>query len=189
MNEATQDERWEPEPLPAEEFHEEGEWANVNRAPYDEVSGVIYKRAANVKRVRYEPADPAPEMPEPFRGRGATVVRWLFSEQPGTEEGLLEGATFEFLHDTTLAAGASTGMQAHPGLDELFYVISGVGELHHRPTPGSPVVVRPLRPGDAALVRGGEYHRVANGSDGALRLMVLGLRREAEMPDVAATRG
>lgn len=176
MNEATQNERWEPEPLREEEFHEEGEWANINRAPYDEVSGVIYKRSANVKRVQYEPAHPAPEMPEPFRGRGVTLVRWLFSEQSGTEEGLLAGANFEFLYDTTLAPGASTGMAAHPDLDEIFYVISGVGELHHRPTPGSPVITRPLRPGDAALVRGREFHRVANPSDEALRLMVLGLR-------------
>ena len=175
MSEHEREQPWEPEPLPAEEFHTE-EWANINRAPYDEVSGVVYKRAANVKRVRYTPADPAPELPEPFQGEGDTIVRWLFSEQQGTEEELLAGATFKFLHDTVLEPGAATGMQAHPA-DEIFYILSGEGLLHHRPTLGSPVITRPLRPGDAVLVRGGEYHRVANPSaEEGLRLIALGLR-------------
>ncbi len=174
----TNDKMWEAEPVPAEEFHTPDAWANINRAPYDEVSGLIYKRAASVKRVYYEPADPAPEMPEPWQGAGITIVRWLFSEQAGTEERLLQGTTFEFLHDTTLAPGASTGMQTHAGRDEIFYVIAGQGQLRHSSTPGSPVVARPLRPGDAVLVRGGEYHSVANLSTAEeLRLIVLGLRK------------
>lgn len=169
---------WEPAPIPAEAFHRPGEWANINAAPYDEVSGVLYKRAANSKRVRYAPADPAPDMPPAWQGQGAAIVRWLFSEQPGTEEHLLEGATLEFLHDATLEPEAATGMQAHPKTLELFYVLSGDGELRHRPTPGSPVIVRALRPGDAALVRNGEYHSVANRSAEAdLRLIVVGLRQ------------
>ncbi len=180
MNSECDERPWEPQPIAAERFHqeaEEGEWANINRAPYDELSGVIYKRAMNVKRVRYEPADAAPEMPEPWQGRGPVIVRWLFSEQAGTEEGLLAGAAFEFLHDTTLPPGSATGQRSHPGLDEIFYVVAGAGYFYHRPTDGSPVVTRPLRPGDAVLVRGGAYHNVAN-EDGTedLRLIVLGLR-------------
>ena len=42
---------WEPSPIPAEDFHQDDDWVNINRAPHDEVSGVIYKRAANIKRV------------------------------------------------------------------------------------------------------------------------------------------
>ena len=176
MSDNERESPWEPAAIPGEKFHAEA-WANINRAPHDAVSGVIYKRAMNVKRVRYEPADPAPEMAEPFEGHGAAVVRWLFSEQPGTEEGLLEGASFAFLHDTTFAPGAGSGMQAHPA-DEIFYVIAGEGFLHHHPAPGSPVITRPLRPGDALLVRGGEYHRILNGSEEeGLRLIVLGLER------------
>ncbi len=177
-DEQTIEHPWEPEPIPAERFHQPDEpWANINRAPYDEVSGVIFKRAAHIQRVRYTPADPAPEMPPAYQGSGEAVVRWLFSEQTGTEERLLAGATLAFLHDTTLAPEASTGMQAHPDTDELFYTLSGSGELRHRPTPGSPVIVRPLRPGDAALVRGGEYHSIANRGAEPLRLLVIGLKR------------
>ncbi|MBN1875388.1 MAG: cupin domain-containing protein [Anaerolineae bacterium] len=173
---------WLPEPIPAEKFHKSDgcphpQWANINRAPYDQVSGVIYKRAMNIKLVQYAPAEPAPEMPEPWQGHGPTVVRWLFSEQPGTEEKLLAGATFEFLHDTSLAPGAATGQRAHPGVDEIVYVIAGQGMLYHCPTDGSPVLARPLRPGDAALIRGEELHSVANVMEtGELRLLVLGVR-------------
>ncbi len=166
---------WEPEPVDAETFHQ-GPWANINRAPYDQVSGVTFKRAPNIKRVRYSPADPAPEMPEPWQGSGDAVVRWLFSELPGTEEHLLEGATFAFLHDLTLAPVSSSGQKAHPGLDYVYYVVSGQGMLYHRPTDGSPVIARPLRPGDAVLVRGDEVHNIANETDADVRLIVLGLR-------------
>ncbi len=176
-NEHTHDVPWEPEPIAGELFHQPEAWANINGAPYDETSGVIYKRAAHIKRVRYTPADPAPEMPPAWQGKGEAVVRWLFSEQPGTAEQLLNGATLEFLHDTTLKSGSATGMQAHPDVAEIFYVLSGDGELRHRSVSGSPVIIRVLRAGDAALVRGGEYHSIANRSAEAdLRLIVIGLR-------------
>lgn len=165
---------WEPEAVEAETFHQ-GTWANINCAPYDQVSGVTVKRAAHIKRVRYNPAEAAPTMPEPWQGSGEAVVRWLFSELPGTEERLLENATFAFLHDLTLASGASTGQKANPGVDKIYYVVTGQGRLYHRPTDGSPVIARVLRPGDAALVRGDEYHSVANEAEGDLRLIVLGL--------------
>ena len=166
---------WEPEPIDAEAFHQDDQ-ANINRAPYDQAFGVTFKRAAHIKRVRYSPAEPAPEMPEPWQGNGDAVVRWLFSERPGTAEHLLEGATFAFLHDLTLPPGAATGQKANPGLDKIYYVVSGTGKLYHRPTDGSPVIARVLRPGDAVLVRGAEYHNIANEADaGDLRLIVLGL--------------
>lgn len=177
----------EPEPLDAEVFHRDAQ-ANINRAPYDQVFGVTFKRAAHSKRVRYSPAEPAPEMPEPWQGSGEAVVRWLFSERPGTAERLLAGAPFAFLHDLTLAPGAATGQKANPGLDKIYYVASGAGRLYHRPTDGSAVIARVLRPGDAALVRGDEYHNVANeAEDGDLRLIVLGLHsRSGVSPDCDA---
>jgi len=167
---------WEPQPVSAADFHRPGAPANINRAPYDQISGVLYKRAPHIQRVAYEPADAAPELPDPWQGHGRAVVRWLFSEQLGTAEHLLDGAMFEFLHDTTLASGAATGQRAHADVDEIFYVMAGYGTFYHRPNTGSPAVARPLRPGDAILVRGGEYHNVANDGSEELRLLVLGLR-------------
>ncbi|MEJ5311011.1 MAG: cupin domain-containing protein [Anaerolineae bacterium] len=172
---------WESEPVDAAAFHQDAQ-PNINRAPYDQVFGVTFKRSAHSKRVRYNPAEPAPQMPEPWQGSGEAVVRWLFSELPGTAEHLLDGATFAFLHDLTLAPGAATGQKANPGLDKIYYVVSGMGRLYHRPTDGSPVIARVLRPGDAALVRGDELHSVANEAEDELRLIVLGLRRSGETP-------
>lgn len=168
---------WEPNPIPAEDFHHGKAWTNINRAPYDEVSGVIYKRAANIKRVAHTPLNPALDLPESLQGNGAAVVRWLFSEHSGTEEGLLEAATFAYLQDVALEPAASTGMKAQSE-DRILYVIRGHGELHHRPDDGSPMVARPLRPGDAVLIRAGEHHRIANVSEETLRLLVLGLAHD-----------
>ncbi len=181
---------YEPPPIHAKKFHKPGTWTTINYAPYDidaphlSLARVIYKRAAAIKRVRYTPLIPAPAMPESWQGQGEAIVRWLFSEcgpassQGNTREGLLKGQALAFVHDTTLMVGASSGMQAHPDTDEIFYVVAGEGMLYHRPTDGSPVIARPLRPGDAVLIRGGEYHCVANGAppEGKpLRLIVIGL--------------
>lgn len=168
---------WEPAPIPAEEFHRPDEWANINRAPYDEVSGVIYKRAAHIKRVAYAQGDQAEDVPASLEGHGETVVRWLFSEQLGTEEHLLGGATFAFLHDVTLTADTSTDTRAYAE-ERVLYVMEGRGQLHHRCDASSPIVARPLRPGDAALIRAREYYRIANPSEETLRLLILGLTHD-----------
>jgi len=169
---------WEPQPIPAEEFHKPDEWANINRAPHDQVSGVTYKRAMNIKGVLYAPLHAAPDMVDVWRGHGSAIVRWLFSEQAGTEEHLLEGATFAFLHDTTLAPGAVSGQRAYPDIGHILYVIAGQGILYHHPNAGSPVLARPLRPGDAALIQNGEYFNVANETTEALRLIIVGLKQQ-----------
>jgi hypothetical protein len=166
---------WEPAPIPAEDFGKGGEWVNINRAPYDQVSGVTYKRAAHIKRVEATPLDAAPDMPAPWQGQGAAVVRWLFSERAGTEEHLLTGATFAFLHDVRLAPGAATGQRDHPGETHLLYGVAGCGLVCHRSQPGSPVLARPLRPGDAVLIRGTEYYNIVNEGLEEVRLIVVGL--------------
>ncbi|MGC9520947.1 MAG: cupin domain-containing protein [Anaerolineae bacterium] len=169
---------WEPEPIDVEAFHSSEGWSNINRAPHDRVSGVVYKRGMAIKRVRYEPADPAPDMPDPWQGDGPTIIRWLFSEDPATAEHLLEGRRFSWLQDLELAPGATTGQKAHPGVDTIVYVIDGEGLLYHRPTAGSPIVTRPLRRNDAVLIEESELYSLANPSEGEpLRLIRLGLTR------------
>jgi mannose-6-phosphate isomerase-like protein (cupin superfamily) len=171
------DQPWEPDPIPAEDFHQPEAWANINRAPHDQVAGVIYKRAMNIKSVRYA-GEGDDEAEEP-----ATVVRWLFSELPGTEENLLADATFAFLHDVRVAPGAASEEQSAE-MDHIYYVIDGDGMLYHRPMPGSPIVARPLRPGDACLIRAGEYHHIENRSEeAALRWIVVGLDRGKRRKD------
>ncbi|MCJ7549842.1 MAG: cupin domain-containing protein [Anaerolineae bacterium] len=186
----TDDEQlWEPVPVPETQFWGEDGRANINRAPIDHVSGVIYKRSGSIKRVLHQPADPAAHTPAdtPARGphwgaaipevsHGDAIVRWLFSEQPGTAEGLLAGRSFRFLQELALAPESATGHCDHVDRDTVLYVIAGCGVLYHRPSTGSPSVARPLRSGDAVLITAGELHSVCNESETeALRLIVLGL--------------
>jgi len=182
----TDDERlWAPAPVPEAKFWGEDGRANINRAPLDHVSGVIYKRSTSIKRVLQQPADPAAHVPAdtpprgaaiPKVGHGEPVVRWLFSEQPGTDEGLLAGCSFLFLQELALAPESGTDHRDHPDRDTVLYVVAGCGVLYHRPSSGSPSVARPLRTGDAVLITAGELYSVCNESESeSLRLIVLGL--------------
>jgi len=166
---------WQPKPMAEADFYGDDGMARINRAPLDVVSGVVYKRAAATKSVTQAFCDP--DTSQPWQGRGSAVVRWLFSEQPGTAEGLLTGRTFAFLQALVLAPGTSTAERALSGVDVLLVVVAGDGRLYHRPAAGSAIVTRPLREGDAVLVRAGELYSVSNeGEEGEMRSMVLGLR-------------
>lgn len=168
--------QWEPTPIDEQDFHDDKPWANINRAPYDEISGVLYKRNGNIKRVRY-PQGAEASADSLADGLGDMVVRWLFSESEGTQENLLDSKTFVMLQDVELAEGACSAETAQDDIDLLIYVMSGEGQLHHRPHDGSPVMTRPLRPGDAALIRCGERYAWAHaGAQAALRLLVVGLK-------------
>jgi len=166
---------WEPPAIPAQDFYRDDAHVNINRAPYDQVSGVIFKRAMNIKRVAHTAhvADPVTS----WHAQGTAIIRWLFSEHTTTAEGLLTGATFAFLHDMRLPSGTQTEQRAHPGETHLLYTVGGSGWLYHRPTAGSPNLTRPLRAGDAALIRGTELYSLANASEDDLVLFIVGLKQ------------
>jgi len=186
---ADDEQLWEPAPVPEAEFWGEDGRANINRAPLDHVSGVIYKRSTSIKRVLQQTADPAVHVPadtpsrEPHWGaaipkvdHGDVVVRWLFSEQSGTAEGLLAGRFFRFVQELALAPESATGDWNYQNQDTVLYVVAGCGVLYHRPSSGSPSVARPLRTRDAVLIIAGELYSVCNESESeSLRLIVLGL--------------
>jgi len=102
---------WEPQPISAKDFHQGDMHVNINRAPLDQVTGVTFKRALNIKRIAYTPsssrfASDTADHPESWQAQGTAIVRWLFSEHTTTAEGLVTGATFAFLHDVHLPAPA-----------------------------------------------------------------------------------
>ncbi len=171
---------WEPQPISAKDFHQGDMHVNINRAPLDQVTGVTFKRALNIKRIAYTPsssrfASDTADHPESWQAQGTAIVRWLFSEHTTTAEGLVTGATFAFLHDVHLPSATQTEQRAHPGETHLLYIVAGTGWLYHRPTAGSPIITRPLRTGDAALIRGTELYSIANTSAGELVLLIVGL--------------
>ncbi|MDF1513928.1 MAG: cupin domain-containing protein [Anaerolineae bacterium] len=168
---------WQSPPIPAGEFHTPGKWTNINRAPYDIISGVLYKQAINSKCVEYQPLDPTPDMPDPWKGSGKTSIRWLFSEMDGTEEHILNGTEFIALLDTKIKPNASSGHRRHTGEVHILYTISGQGTLYHRACSGCPVISRPLRTGDAAVVQGTELYSIENHDEHLdFRLLILKLR-------------
>ena len=170
------DKPWESPAIPAEEFHRTDQWVNINRAPYDVISGVIYKPAAGIKHVRYAPLDGNADLPAPWQGTGTAVVRWLFSESAGTEENLLPQAEFLYLHEIVLEPGAAGGQNHHPDEICVLTIISGEGTLYHCACVGCPVVARPLRAGDCALIQPSEYYSISNVEGCApLRFIRLGL--------------
>ena len=136
MTGPTDDERpWMPEPVVADasassDISSTGAFAgpegraNINRAPHDWVSGVAFKRAANVRRVRYtlggKDAEPSasPAMPD-YQGAGEADVRWIFSEQPGSQENLLAQHTFRYFQDVEFLPGASTEQRAFSEWDTV----------------------------------------------------------------------
>ena len=163
---------WEPSPIEAERFHAEAP-VNINRAPPDRAGGVLYKRNALIKRVRYTPFEAAEEGER--AGHGETIVRWLLSEAPGSAEGNLAGARFHRLLDLELAAGASTGESAKPVI-RILYVIAGQGRGYTRPHAGAPYLARPRRPGDLMVIPAGVRHTIAQDlGDAPLRLLLLEL--------------
>lgn len=67
----------------------------------------------------------------------------------------------------TLPAGASIGYHVHEGEEELFYVLSGHGEMNDN---GVPV---PLGPGDATVTRSGEGHSLRNTGDEPFEVLAI----------------
>ncbi len=178
---------WLPDPVPAVRFHAESPRVNINRAPHDRVSGVVYKRAAHIKTVRYDLTSESPQQlslpltpndaETGVSGSGFVDIRWLFSELDGLDEGLLKGRSFSYLQECILAPGAATAEATHADLATVICVLEGYGELAYRPSTGSPILVRTLRSGDAALIGANELVRLVNRSpDAPLRLVILGLQ-------------
>ena len=79
-----------------------------------------------------------------------------------------------------LEVGSSTGQRAMVDHIVMIAVVSGDGMLYHRPTDGSPVVARPLRPDDAALIYPGELFSLANEAEIPLRVTIMGLHEGAK---------
>jgi mannose-6-phosphate isomerase-like protein (cupin superfamily) len=149
-----------------DEFH------NGRARVYDgELSGfTVVKRAEQMAHVAYCPAHPNANFEGAEGGVGTTYVRWIFSEEPGTAEGLLRSG-ITLVHDTTLPPGASVGLHGHV-TEEILYVIEGTANL--KILRGEREIEVVLREGDAQLTRAGEAHTIHNTGNADLRFLVIG---------------
>ena len=71
-----------------------------------------------------------------------------------------------------LPAGTSEGRHRHVGVEEVYYVMDGEGELRVNEE------TTPVKKGDAVPVLLGEAHAFRNGSSQDLELMIIGVAAE-----------
>ena len=93
-------------------------------------------------------------------GAGAVEILHIFRSRE------LKGRTRLFAR-LRLPAGSSIGFHRHEGEEEIFYILSGTGEVSE----GGPVST--VGPGDAVLTGGGAGHAIANAGPGPLEFLAV----------------
>lgn len=95
-----------------------------------------------------------------FDGDGEALIESLFDPGDFT-------ARVRLCARITLPAGASIGYHVHRDEDEIYYILSGSGQV------SDGVGTHPVGPGSALLTRSGEGHGLANSGEGDLVLLAV----------------
>ena len=130
----------------------------------------VNKRSECMAHVVYEPAHENPSEQGLLRGAGKDFATWVFCEERGKAEGLLQSG-IELVIDARLEPGAAVGMHVHAETEELYYLLEGALEMTTR-APDGREHEEALRPGDAHLVKRGQSHGGVAGPQGARFLVV-----------------
>lgn len=156
--------RW----VPGERFHRE-----VRRVYDGETGWAVNKRREQMAHVLYEaPHENLAETGD-RRGHGKDFARWIFSEEPGLEEGHFS-TRFELAIEARLEPGAAIGLHFHDRTEEIYVVLEG--ELTMTTVErGGREASATLRAGDAHLVKLGQGHFGVAGAQGA-RFLALAVR-------------
>jgi mannose-6-phosphate isomerase-like protein (cupin superfamily) len=94
-------------------------------------------------------------------GVGRLACVELLSPDPARTAG------FRFMHDDTLAPGASIGEHTHTDDEEIYFIVEGHGVML---VDG---VETPVAAGDMVITRLGHRHALTNSLDGPMRLIVV----------------
>jgi quercetin dioxygenase-like cupin family protein len=157
--------------IPGERFHVPG--ARV----YDgEVGEAVVKRGEWMARVVYDAVHENRAYPpgDDRRGHGREHATWVFSEEPGLEEGLF-GAGLELVIDARLEPDAAIGLHTHARTEEVYYLLEGELTMTTVLFDGREVQAT-LRAGDAHGVRLGEAH-FGRAGPGGCRFLAVATRR------------
>jgi mannose-6-phosphate isomerase-like protein (cupin superfamily) len=93
-------------------------------------------------------------------GAGAVEILHIFRSKE------LKGHTRLFAR-LRLRAGSSIGFHRHEGEEEIFYILSGTGEVSEGGGPSA------VGPGDAVLTGGGSGHSISNAGPDPLELLAV----------------
>jgi len=163
--------RQPPEIPSGAEFHVPG--ARVYSEP---LGPAIHKRSSAMARVVYTAVHENQAFPgsDDRHGHGRDHATWIFSEEPGLEEGLFHSG-LELMIDARLEPGAAIGLHRHGATEEVYYLLEG--ELTMTTVlPDGREIAATLHPGDAHGVRLGESHWGRAGPGGC-RFLAVGFRR------------
>ena len=148
------------EPIPGSVFHE-----SVRKVYAGELGWAVNKRSEEMARVLYEcPHENLAEEGD-RRGHGKDLAKWIFSEEPGLQEGLFK-TRFELAIDARLEPGAAIGLHFHDRTEEIYYLLEGELAMRTVERDGREALAV-LRPGDAHLVKLGQGHWGVAGPAGA----------------------
>jgi quercetin dioxygenase-like cupin family protein len=153
--------------VPGDDFHKPGA-----RIYGGALGTAVNKKAEHMARVVYEPAHPNLAAEGMWRGAGRDFATWVFTEEPGLNERLLESG-LELLMDVTLEPGASVGYHVHRRTEEIYYLLAGSLTVATVAADGS-VHTETLQTGDAHLVRRGQGHSCEAGAEGCRFITVAG---------------
>lgn len=98
---------------------------------------------------------------------GTGTVQYRRGLQPA-----MFSTTWSYVDHMVLPPGTSVGAHVHPGMSEVFYVISGAGLM----TAGQETA--PIREGDAIPIHVGERHAIENSADAPLELLIVGIAED-----------
>jgi mannose-6-phosphate isomerase-like protein (cupin superfamily) len=82
-----------------------------------------------------------------------------------------------YMDHLLIPSGASDGMHYHAGVEEIYYVLNGDGEVHVNDETAE------IHKGDAVPIRFNEAHSFVNHGAGDLELMVLGISAQKNVLD------
>lgn len=142
---------------------------NTDAPTYDDVTDGSLKHNDSMAVVRYEPSHYNPQAPEGKTGSGVTMGRWVFNEEPGKAEGLLQ-SNIELFMDSSLEPHASIGYHRHTETEEIYYLLSGT--LSIELTDENSTRLLELKVGGAHLIKPGQSHYVQAGEEGARFIVV-----------------
>jgi mannose-6-phosphate isomerase-like protein (cupin superfamily) len=82
-----------------------------------------------------------------------------------------------YMDHLLIPAGASDGLHYHKGVEEIYYVLNGDGEVRVNDE------TAPIHKGDAVPIRFNEAHSFVNHGSGDLELMILGISAQKNVLD------